>query len=214
MNGLVRVMPVTGWEGLVSEKEKPLTEYVADHISHHINQALAVVNGQHADPDAIAWLETSNDPFAGLIVTKTAICLGAEQLLSWVVQFERESSPRRAARLLACVAFVTSLGMFTSKADKTAQGSLGKACELLEQCAGMEDDEKQTWRNLEYCCCAAFIVSTPFQDPVWAHRRDRAVVLGQDLRDMSPTALGNLGALIQVTASCCCSYHSQCDTVC
>lgn len=185
VNTIVKWMPENGWEGPVEDKMKQLKQYVMSSLTHHVSEALAVRNSP--DMDAIAWLETSNDPFLGFVVSTTAICLGNDELMSWASKFEHEGDKRIAARLMACAAItnLAGIGMHSSAGDTHSAGMscLERAGQLLGKSSAINDedsDQKERWCTFEFHICRELqnrIGQGDLSDR-YTYYRDRAVLLG------------------------------------
>lgn len=213
VNVLVKVMPDGGWEGPANDKKtKLLKKYVLSHITQHVSEALQVKSSP--DLDAMRWLESSNDPFLGLVCTRTAICLGGQELASWANKYENEGSNLNASRLLACAAFanLTETGMVGMTSGSGSANSnaglalLEKALVLLSvsssSISNKNEEEAQKWLSVEFNCSREMFIRIGFGDPRYVQYRDRAVLLGRSLRNMSPGQLAGLGTVQVVYLSC------------
>lgn len=159
-----------------------LKQYVISYLQHHVSEALAVSSSP--DTDAIVWLATSNDPFHGFIVTTTANCVGANELVSWASNFEQKGDKRNAARLFACAGSVANglhgagLASYTRDEARKGQHYLEKSAKLLEQSSAISDeDEKEQWCALEFNICKE--LTNALLNSGSLTYRDRAVLLGQ-----------------------------------
>jgi hypothetical protein len=109
MDTVVKCTP-SQQEGSVVGNNKKLNEYLQANIAHHIAEAL-VLEGTDVDHDAVKWVQSSGDPFVGLIAVKTALHVGSTTLVAWSKKYQQtKKNNLLAAWLLASAAVVNLAG--------------------------------------------------------------------------------------------------------